>query len=238
MTNVTAPGGCTSSAPRAAGRAAGRSTLWPSRPDHRLGGDQGVDDRLLGRLHGGLEERVHPLVGQHRAACARPSALAASGLAVEKARKMSPEPLPDTAAGAGQAQRRAPGQPLQLVRQQRRVGGDDDDDRAGLALGPSTAAAVGLASVISRPTGTPAISSCVPQAEVGLHQHADGVAALLRRQHARRGADAALEARSRSCRCRRRRCPRRPARRARRRARRRRARSLTWKPLMSFSQPS
>jgi hypothetical protein len=30
-------------------------------PGHRLGGDQGVDDRLLGRLHRRLEQRVHPV---------------------------------------------------------------------------------------------------------------------------------------------------------------------------------
>ena len=42
---------------------------------------------------------------------ARPLALQASGLAVEKAMKMSPEPLPDDAAGAGRcrAWRGAPG---------------------------------------------------------------------------------------------------------------------------------
>ena len=27
-------------------------------PDHRLGGDEGVDDRLLGRLDGRVEQRV------------------------------------------------------------------------------------------------------------------------------------------------------------------------------------
>ena len=65
---------------------------------------------------------------------ASPSPLKASGLAVENAMKMSPEPLPASRAGARDAQRGAAGEPLQLVRQQRRVGRDDDDDGAKLAV--------------------------------------------------------------------------------------------------------
>src|SRR6202789_1018663 len=34
-------------------------------PNHRFRGDQRVDDRLLGGLHGGFEKRVHAIVGQH-----------------------------------------------------------------------------------------------------------------------------------------------------------------------------
>ena len=57
---------------------------------------------------------------------------AAPAFAVENAMKMSPEPLPDVAPVRAEPERRAAGEALELVRQQRRVGGDDDDDRARL----------------------------------------------------------------------------------------------------------
>ena len=128
---------------------------------------------------------------------ASPSPLKASGLAVENAMKMSPEPLPDIAAGAGQAERGAAGQPLQLMRQQRRVGGDDDDDRAEVAAHrivdeAAAAPAPRLRNLAAhRHAGDPQLRA---PAEVGLHQHADRVAAAARRRATRDdGADAALE---------------------------------------------
>ena len=64
--------------------------------DHRLAGHEGVEDRLLRRLHRGGEERVH---GRRSAAPGRgpPTSRAPSpGFAVEKATKRSPEPFMDT----------------------------------------------------------------------------------------------------------------------------------------------
>ena len=162
-------------------------TRWPSAPVMVSAATMRVDDRLFGRLHRGLEERVHLARSAASAASARPSALTAPGLAVEKAMKMSPEPLPAMLPVRARPERGAARQPLELVRQQRRVGRDDDDDRAGLAriVGHAVGRCAGVCG-ISRPTGTPAIVQLRRAAEVGLHQHADGVAARSRPDHARR----------------------------------------------------
>ena len=91
------------------------------------------------------------------------------------------------AARAREAEGGPAGQPLQLVRQQRRVGGHHDDDGARLAF------EYARSSRSSWPTGTPGDAELVAQAEVGLDEHAHRVAAVAPRQHARGGADAALE---------------------------------------------
>ena len=67
----------------------------PFMPGHILRGDHRVDDGFLGRIGGGGEQRVNEIVAQGLNGCQSffpPRAVL--GLAVEKARKMSPEPLP------------------------------------------------------------------------------------------------------------------------------------------------
>jgi hypothetical protein len=84
------------------------------------------------------------------------------GDAVLNARKRSPDPFPATLA-AGQA--------VELVREERRVGGHEDDDRA-LVLGVDEVVAELLAD------GEPGDPELMPEAEVGLHEDAQGVPAL------------------------------------------------------------
>ena len=97
---------------------------------HRLGREHSVDDRLLGRL----DRRREQCVDARRSAASSRSPPAPDpphpGWPSEKAIIRSPEslwPRPPTSANA---QRRAPREPLELVRQKRRIGRDDDDDRA------------------------------------------------------------------------------------------------------------
>ena len=98
-------------------------------------------------------------------------------LPVAKARKMSPlsfsPPPPVRATPDGGALRQA----AALVRQQRRVRGQDHDDRA--AARPQRSGPGISVRGISRPTGTPSIISRSRHAEVGLHQRAHRVAAVL-----------------------------------------------------------
>ena len=63
-----------------------------------------------------------------------PGSASACGFAVEKAIKISPDPLPEDRPGARQPQRCPPRQPLQLMRQQRGVGRDHNNDRPHIAL--------------------------------------------------------------------------------------------------------
>ncbi|MEI2659482.1 MAG: hypothetical protein V9G11_05575 [Bifidobacterium adolescentis] len=101
-----------------------------------LGGQHGVDDGLLGRLDRGEVIGVEIIVAEEleRLACRSRSRPAGCGLAVEKARKMSPELLPPGVPLPADADGGAAGHALDLMRHHRRVGGDDDDDRAPLAL--------------------------------------------------------------------------------------------------------
>ena len=60
---------------------------------HVTRGDQRVDDRFFGALHGGAEQRIEwslPI----DADCAIVAPCSAAAFAVENAMKMSPEPLP------------------------------------------------------------------------------------------------------------------------------------------------
>ena len=61
---------------------------------HRLAGDERVDDCFFGRLHGRLEYRAD--ARDSIDTCAASRASAAPAFAVEKAMKMSPDPLLDT----------------------------------------------------------------------------------------------------------------------------------------------
>ena len=97
--------------------------------------DQRVHDRFFCRLHHACENRIQQIVwnGFDRM-CDSSRIGRRSGFAVENAMNKSPEPFPEYAAGAGQAERGATRQTFQLVRQQRRIRRHDDDDRAGFLL--------------------------------------------------------------------------------------------------------
>ena len=61
---------------------------------HRARGNQRIDDRLFGREHGRLEQAVELVVRQERGLLQSFDRSRGRALAVEKAMKMSPEPLP------------------------------------------------------------------------------------------------------------------------------------------------
>ncbi len=95
---------------------------------------------------------------------------------------MSPEKCPPERAGACETERHAPGQRLELARQQRCVGGDHDDDRAGsgdaAALEVSREPGAGFHRVVVgqlRPDRYAGHRELAAVAEVRLQQHADGV---------------------------------------------------------------
>ena len=84
-------------------------------------------------------------------------------------------------ARASQPERSAPGDPFQLVRQQRRVGRDDNDDGAGFAEGVVAGCDLGgsrrrrLRQLSAhRRAGHP---QQIARAVIRLDQHADGIAA-------------------------------------------------------------
>ena len=87
---------------------------------HGLGGHQRVDDRLLRRLHRGLEERRDPLVRQHLHAR---HALRAAGAAIRRGERDEDvaRRIARDAAGARDAHARAARDALELMRQQRRI---------------------------------------------------------------------------------------------------------------------
>ena len=93
-------------------------------PGHRLGGDQRVDDRLLGRLDRGLDQRVERPIHEP----AKPEHAVAVGLRLGRghAAIAGREAQEDVARGGRakpadprHAERRPPGQPGALVREQR-----------------------------------------------------------------------------------------------------------------------
>ena len=63
-----------------------------------------------------------------------PAPFATSAFDVEKARKRSPEPFPETLPVRAKPKERAARESFQLMREQGRVGCDHDDDRSGLVL--------------------------------------------------------------------------------------------------------
>lgn len=103
-------------------------------PGHRLGGDQGVDDRLLGRLDGRVEDGVDDDVAD------RPHVIGEEFRVVLVFRRESiprrecdeqvSTGVPACAAGASQAQPRTLRDTFELIGEQRGVSRDDDDDRA------------------------------------------------------------------------------------------------------------
>ena len=142
---------------RQAGRAA------PADADHLLGGAQRVQDGLLGGLHDGLVERVERSQGTKRSApyCRPPAPARASapGLAVENARKMSPEKCEPVVPVRARPSGTPPRERLALAREQRRVGGDDRDHRAGAGGRRHDGSAIGSSSPSSLADGDAAITS-------------------------------------------------------------------------------
>ena len=154
---------------------------------HRLGRDQRVHDRLLGRLDRRVEERRRST--RSRASSRRLGALGRDRprLPVAKAMKMSPLAVLAGAADPRDAEPGALREPVALVGQERRVGGDDDDDRAARrAARPSPATGIRSAGIAS-PDRHAVDREPLARAVVRLHEHADRVAAVLGRR-ARRDA--------------------------------------------------
>ena len=168
----------------------------PVAPDHRLGRDERVDDRLLGRLDDAVEQRVddagrRPPGRRAPAAPGRRSPRSAARLPVAKARNRSPLVWPPVPPARAMPEPGALGEPLALVGQQRRIGRDDDDDRARAgrqADGADVAARARRTGsgprrcAISAPTGHAVDPEPVALAVVRLDQDADRVAAELRRR--------------------------------------------------------
>src|SRR5262249_17001188 len=97
------------------------------------------------------------------------------------------------AAVAADAQRDAPGDALQLVRQQRCIGGDHHDDRAVLGV-EGRIEGVGILALDLAPDRNAGDAQVGAQAVVALDQYAERVAAVLVSELPRGGADPALEA--------------------------------------------
>ena len=130
----TAPNRAIVSSEPVVGQGVGRD---PVAAGHRLGGDEGVDDRLLGRLDRRVEQRVDREVvrpirtSTAEAADRRANEVRGSArLPVAKPRNRSPLECPPVPPIRAMPETRPLGEPLALVGQERRVGRDDDDDRA------------------------------------------------------------------------------------------------------------
>ena len=201
------PAGRTAPSSRAAGRAAARSPVIPSRPVIVVGGDERVEDRLLGRLDRRVEQRADrevvqgPEVRRRRADPPGTTSAAASPVARREAQEQVAARVGAGPAHPGDAEARPLGEAIALVGQERGVGRDDDDDRARAgrrraggrrrerSVGESSSSpgsgrgtsATGIAS----PTGTPSTRSQLPPAVVRLDEDADREAAgRLRRRPA------------------------------------------------------
>ncbi len=101
---------------------------------HRPGGDHRVDDGLLGRLDGGVEQRIDARVGQRSQVLERrrPRRVVAGEYSVaggEGEEQVAAAVLARTA-GPGDAEAGTLGESPALVPQQRRIRGDHDDDGA------------------------------------------------------------------------------------------------------------
>ena len=98
-------------------------------PGHRLGGEHGVQDRLLDRVDHGLVEAGDPAVVQHPqrdlALIGHERPVAGRETEAEIAARVLAH-----AAGASDPEAGAPCKPLALEREERRIRGNQDDDRA------------------------------------------------------------------------------------------------------------
>ncbi len=132
----------------------------PVAPRQGAGRQERVDDRLLDRLHGRLEERGdpdvvhHPDVDGHRGA--RPGRGLGAGKAAVAGREGDEDvarPGRGDAAHPGEPEAGPLGEPLALVRQQRSVRREDDDDRPGARRQRSAVRAAGLRQGVGRVPG-------------------------------------------------------------------------------------
>ncbi len=141
----------------------------PVPPGHRPGRDEGVDDRLLGRLDHRVEQGIDDAVadGADVVRERRGPVLVLDRQTIA-GREGEEQVAAGLAAGPSDprdAEARTLRDPLALVGQERRVGGDDDDDRprSGRWLTDAVAAwsnGLGTRSTpISAPTGTPSTRS-------------------------------------------------------------------------------
>ena len=156
---------------------------------HSFGSDESVDDRLFGRLHRRLEQRVHAVVRQHRH-LRQSGCFISPGIGRREGDEDVARPIAGGAAGARDAERRAAGDALQLIRHQRRIGRHNDDDRADIVA--VTSRVVGRNLVVrhllaDRHAGD---AQLIAPPEIRLHQHADRVTAGLLIELTRGGADA------------------------------------------------
>src|ERR687894_1548332 len=162
---------------------------------HGAGGEEGVQDRLLGRLRRGVEERRHALVRDHPERYGRrePGETLPRDATVARGEGEEDVAAPVFAAAAhpAEAYARAPGEAVALVRQERRVGGEDHDDGTLLGLVP-----VGRGDALrgqDAPDGGAVHAEHGPSAVVRLDEGADRPAPSLVGQPPRGRADAPLE---------------------------------------------
>ena len=91
----------------------------PVSPDHRLGGDERVDDRFLGRLDGRVEHRVDDEVADRPHVIGEELGvilvLGGQAIAGREGDEQVAAGVPARPTGAGQAETRTLGQALQLV---------------------------------------------------------------------------------------------------------------------------
>src|SRR5947209_9273836 len=158
---------------------------------HRLGRNHGVDDRLLGGLHGRGKEGLDAIVRQHR----QLHEAVRSGRAGIGRRK-GDENVAGTVAGdaaiAAEAKRDAPSQPLELVGNERRIGSHDDNDRAAIRLAKRRRSVSAFFRYLfaNRNAGDAQVS---PRSVITLHEYADGVSTVFVAQLARRRSYASFE---------------------------------------------
>ena len=121
---------------------------------HCRGGQQRVDDRLLGGLNGRFVDRIDPLVLTTFGPERRRSVAGSRVGVVEKARNRSPEPAAGYPTHAADPESCPARYPPELMGKQRCVGRDDDDDRAVLPLGraPAGQRMLRLSAVSSGPS--------------------------------------------------------------------------------------
>ncbi len=165
-------------------------------PDHRLGRDHRVDDRLLRRLDRRPVEVVELVIVEHRERKRARGTLAALGMKRSIPGRKGEEDVPRivfaATAAACDAQRGALRQTAALMRQQRCVRGHDADDRSGAGRGHIEVGNLRLADLTADRNAVD--PQALAMAVVGLHQHTDRGAAVLHRHAPRGRADAGLEA--------------------------------------------
>ena len=87
-----------------------------------------IDNRLFDRLHRRVEDRIHALIRQHRDRAESSFGGSRLGICGRERNEQIARPVARCRPRARQAHRCPAGQPLQLIRHQRRVGRDRNDD--------------------------------------------------------------------------------------------------------------